>query len=139
MADSGSSKPKRRQLKQAETIQNSKKSQEALSTGRKSSRRSASIGLAVLRMAGKLLSPLAFLLWPLKTKPARFMGRVLAVVLLINFVRSSFRELRDVVWPNRRQTTQLTLAVFVFAIVFGIIISVTDYGLDKIFKQILLK
>ena len=67
------------------------------------------------------------------------MGRVLAVVLLINFVRSSFRELRDVVWPNRRQTTQLTLAVFVFAIVFGIIISVTDYGLDKIFKQILLK
>ncbi len=51
----------------------------------------------------------------------------------------SYRELRFVTWPNRKQTTQLTIAVFVFAIIFGVLVAVTDYGLDKIFKRILIK
>lgn len=56
-----------------------------------------------------------------------------------SYFRNSFKELRDVKWPNRKETTQLTIAVFAFAIVFGIIITITDYGLDKIFKKVLLK
>ncbi len=55
------------------------------------------------------------------------------------YFRNAFKELKDVNWPNRRQTLQLTIAVFIFAFVFGVLISLADYGLDKIFKQILLK
>lgn len=55
------------------------------------------------------------------------------------FFVNAWRELKDVSWPGARETTRLTFAVFTFAIVFGAIIAVTDYGLDKAFKQLLLK
>jgi len=51
----------------------------------------------------------------------------------------SFQELKKVTWPDRKQTTQLTIAVFVFALSFGVLVAITDYGLDRIFKRILLK
>lgn len=86
----------------------------------------------------KGLKPFSFLLAPFKTRPMRFIGRILAKVLLINYLRSSWRELRQVTWPNRRNTVKLTTAVFIFAIVFGAIIATVDYGLDKIFHKLLL-
>ncbi len=55
------------------------------------------------------------------------------------YFRNSFSELRQVKWPDRKQTTQLTLAVFVFALIFGVIITITDSILDIIFKKVLLK
>ncbi len=92
---------------------------------------------AVLAVA-RLFRPLRFLLWPFKTRPVRFIGRVLASILLLSYVRNSWREVRQVTWPTRRETRQLTTAVFVFAIVFSTLITVVDYGLDKVFKQLLL-
>jgi preprotein translocase SecE subunit len=59
--------------------------------------------------------------------------------IIPKYFRESFKELKLVSWPDRKQTTQLTIAVFVFAITFGILVAVTDYGLDRIFKKILLK
>jgi preprotein translocase SecE subunit len=84
------------------------------------------------------LRPLKPLAKPFHTKIMRKIGHFLATVLLINYLRSSWRELRQVTWPNRRATVKLTLAVFIFAIIFGTIISLADYGLDKIFHKILL-
>lgn len=84
------------------------------------------------------LKPLSPLLSPFKTRPVRFVGRWLSKLLLINYLHSSWKELRQVSWPGRKETTKLTLAVFTFAIVFGAIIAITDYGLDKIFRKILL-
>jgi preprotein translocase SecE subunit len=55
------------------------------------------------------------------------------------YFRNSWRELKEVKWPGRKETAQLTLAVFTFAIIFGLIVTITDYGLDKVFKRILLK
>lgn len=52
---------------------------------------------------------------------------------------NSWRELKQVSWPGRKETWQLTFAVFVFAFVFGLLITVTDYGLDKLFKKLILK
>src|SRR5689334_18988282 len=40
-----------------------------------------------------------------------------------SYFRNSFRELKEVRWPNRKQTTQLTLAVFIFAFIFGFLIT----------------
>ncbi len=53
------------------------------------------------------------------------------------FLRNAWAELRLVTWPNRRETLKLTVAVFSFAIAFGLIIAVVDFGLDKLFKQLL--
>lgn len=91
------------------------------------------------RFIKKILRPFRFLLWPFKTRLVRFIGRVLAAILFFRYFRESWQELKQVTWPNRRQTIQLTIAVFIFATVFGLIITITDYGLGKIFEKILLQ
>ena len=144
MATSGASKSKKsmRRVKPAQTLrEQSADSAQALTKPRRS-RKAGSIGSILVsfgRFVAKLFGPLGFLLLPFRTKIGRLIVRILGAILLINFFRGAFRELRDVKWPDRKQTAQLTFAVFIFAIVFGLIIGITDYGLDKVFKQILLK
>ena len=72
-------------------------------------------------------------------KPLRVAARFLGKMLLPPYVRNSFAELRKVTWPNRKQTLQLTSAVILFSVVFGIIVAIFDYGLDKLFKQVILR
>ena len=55
------------------------------------------------------------------------------------YLLNAWRELRQVVWPNRRETWRLTLAVFIFAVVFGALVAGVDKGLDEIFKKVVLK
>ncbi len=85
------------------------------------------------------------------TSPLRVIGRSLGklghirifrwigLVLLPPYFRKSWRELRLVTWPNRRQSLQLTSAVVIFSIIFGVIIAGLDFVLDKLFKQLILK
>jgi preprotein translocase SecE subunit len=94
--------------------------------------------IILARMIKKILRPFRFLLWPFKTRPARFIGRILGKIFLINYVRASWQEVKLVTWPDRQETRQLTFAVIVFAFVFGLLITVIDFGLDKIFKRIIL-
>ena len=56
-----------------------------------------------------------------------------------NYFRASFQELKLVQWPNNKETLKLTLAVFIFSLFFGTIITLADYGLDKVFKSLILK
>jgi preprotein translocase SecE subunit len=72
-----------------------------------------------------------------KNKFGRFLNK--RRYFIPKYFRESFKELKEVTWPDRKQTTQLTIAVFVFAITFGIMVAVVDYGLDRIFKRILIK
>ncbi len=87
----------------------------------------------------RALRPLRFLLRPFKTRPARFVGRILAKVFFVKYFKEAWGELREVTWPDRRETRQLFFAVIAFAIVFGALVSTVDYGLDKIFRKILLQ
>jgi preprotein translocase SecE subunit len=73
--------------------------------------------------------------WLNRFKPLRIIGYVLVPV----YFRNSWKELRLVTWPSKKDSRRLTLAVMSFAVIFGILIAVVDYGLDKIFKRILLK
>ncbi len=52
-----------------------------------------------------------------------------------SYFRSSYKELKLVSWPNRKETWRLVFAVFIFATLFGLLITVVDFGLDKLFKQ----
>jgi preprotein translocase SecE subunit len=51
------------------------------------------------------------------------------------YFSEAYKELKRVTWPNRRETWRLMDAVFLFATIFGLLITVVDYGLDKLFKQ----
>jgi preprotein translocase SecE subunit len=69
------------------------------------------------------------------TAPFRFIGRF----LLPKYFRESYQELKLVEWPNRKTSRQLTFAVLIFAFIFAVIVSIIDFGLDKLFKEVLLK
>jgi preprotein translocase SecE subunit len=68
-------------------------------------------------------------------KPARIFGKI----IVPPYFRSSWAELKLVTWPNWTQSRKLTSAVVIFAVIFGIVIAVVDWGLGKIFKQLILK
>ena len=73
--------------------------------------------------------------WFFRLRPIRFVGRILG----FGYFRSSAQELKQVTWPNWRESRRLTTAVIIFSVVFGALIALVDYGLDKLFKQVLLK
>jgi preprotein translocase SecE subunit len=56
-----------------------------------------------------------------------------------NYFINSWREVRQVTWPSRRETWRLTVAVFIFAVIFGALVAGVDKVLDVIFKKIVLK
>lgn len=63
------------------------------------------------------------------TKPFRAIGR---------YFKGAWRELRQVHWPNRKQTWALTLAVMLFSLFFGILIFLLDLGFTYLFKEVIL-
>lgn len=91
---------------------------------------------AVFNAIKFILRPFSFLLIPFKTKPARFVGRILASILLFKFFREAWAELRQVQWPTAKETYRLTVAVFIFAVIFGAIVAALDEGLGVIFKKL---
>jgi preprotein translocase SecE subunit len=73
--------------------------------------------------------------WFFTSKPMRFIAKWTGIQYIID----SWSELRGVTWPTFKQSVRLTGAVIIFSIIFGLLIAVVDFFLDKVFKQILLK
>ena len=86
--------------------------------------------LKVLRIFKK---PLRIISMPLR--PLWWLVKKLFPKYFIN----AFREVRQVSWPGRRETWKLTFAVIIFAVMFGLIIALTDYGLSNAVKRIVLR
>ena len=70
--------------------------------------------------------------------PLRFLKKVLKWIIP-GYLVNSWRELRQVQWTSRRETWRLTIAVFIFAAVFGALVAGVDKGLDEVFKKVVLK
>jgi preprotein translocase SecE subunit len=68
-------------------------------------------------------------------KVGRFLNKRRSIIP--KYFKEAWLEMRQVQWPNRKETIRLSTAVLLFALIFGIIITVVDYGLDKLFKQLL--
>lgn len=68
-------------------------------------------------------------------------GRILSrrVSLVPGFVREAWSEIRQVRWPTRRETIRLAIAVFIFSVVLTVVVAVLDFGLDKIFREIIVR
>lgn len=71
-------------------------------------------------------------------KPARKTPAVLApLVAFKGYFVGSWRELRQVRWPNRKQTWALSLAVILFSLALGALIFALDAGFTLLFKKVI--
>lgn len=127
VAQKEASKPKRR-------IKQTTMREQAVATATKTdkpsrTRRVLRVIFSPLRPVGRVLARLD------RIKPFHIIG----LILVPRYFRNSWRELRQVTWPNGKESRRLTFAVMAFATVFGVLIAVTDYGLDKVFKKVILK
>lgn len=68
-------------------------------------------------------------------KPFKFIGHY----VIPPYFKNSWRELKMVTWPTRKQTRQLTLAVIMFSIVLGSFVALLDLGFGKLFKEVIIK
>jgi preprotein translocase subunit SecE len=133
---------KKRVVKKSPTVRQQADKAQSAAPKKRRVRQAAGVASRPLKVAGrgvkKAASPFSFILWPFRLRPVRFVGRILYKILLIGYLRDSWAELRKVVWPGRRETASLTLAVFTFATIFALIVTTVDFGLDRLFKQLLL-
>ena len=58
-------------------------------------------------------------------------------VVFFTYLRDSWREIRQVRWPNRKATWQMVLAVLIYTILFVALISLLDIFLTWLFNLIL--
>ena len=58
-------------------------------------------------------------------------------VALFRYIRDSWREIRQVRWPNRKATWKMVLAVLVYTVLFVALISLLDVFLTWLFNIIL--
>jgi preprotein translocase subunit SecE len=74
-------------------------------------------------------------------------GLLLAVVVFFTsepgrqfmaFGRDSWREVRKVVWPARREAMQMTAYVFAFVVVMALFLWLTDKTLEWVFYDLIL-
>jgi preprotein translocase subunit SecE len=56
----------------------------------------------------------------------------------IAFGRDSWREVRKVVWPSRKEAVQMTLYVFAFVVVMALFLWLTDKTLEWVFYDLIL-
>ncbi|AVO43096.1 preprotein translocase subunit SecE [Simplicispira suum] len=56
----------------------------------------------------------------------------------IGFCRDSTREVKKVVWPTRKETTQMTAYVFGFVVLMALFLWMTDKTLEWVFYDLIL-
>lgn len=92
----------------------------------------------IRRTAGRVSAPVKKLnpLKGRKYKGVHIRGRRIRFIPL--FLVNAWKEIRQVTWPNWRETWRLTIAVFIFAVIFAAFVGILDYGLGKLFKEVII-
>jgi len=57
---------------------------------------------------------------------------------LIAFGRDAWREVKKVVWPTRKEATQMTAIVFGFVLIMAVFLWLTDKTLEWVFYDLIL-
>lgn len=107
----------------------------------------AKLALALLVLIGGLV---AFYYYADAAKLARIGGIVAAVVVavaiasqtgkgrqMVSFVRDAQIEVRKVVWPTRKETTNTTLVVMIVVILFAFLLWVLDWILGGMVQALI--
>ncbi len=117
---------------------------ETVTTGADKAKLAAAVGLVIAGLAGFYLlgKQGAIVQWG-----ALIAGLVAAAVVffasetgreLIAFGRDAWREVRKVVWPERKEAIQMTLYVFVFVVVMAIFLWLADKTIEGVFYDLIL-
>jgi preprotein translocase subunit SecE len=117
---------------------------ETVTTGADKAKMAAAIALVVAALAGfYLLGKQGQLVqWA-----ALIVGLAAAVAVFftsepgrefVGFGRDSWKEVRKVVWPQRKETIQMTLYVFGFVVVMALFLWLTDKTLEWVFYDLIL-
>jgi preprotein translocase SecE subunit len=129
MTDKPSSK---RKLKQPQSVREKVKQSKATISKPKKKSKLKKVILARFNILKKIL---------VKYKAFRILSKIfnfIGLIIVPKYLRSSWDELKLVTWPNRRESIRLSYAVLAFAVVFGALVAALDYGLNDLFKIILL-
>jgi preprotein translocase subunit SecE len=108
----------------------------------------AKLGLAVALVLASLV---AFYLLSKQGQVAQWgaliAGLIAAVVVFLTsevgkqfvaFGRDSWREVKKVVWPTRKEAIQMTAYVFAFVVVMALFLWMTDKALEWVFYDLIL-
>ena len=108
----------------------------------------AKLGLAVALVLASLV---AFYLLSKQGQAAQWgaliAGLIAAVVVFLTsevgkqfvaFGRDSWREVKKVVWPTRKEAIQMTAYVFAFVVVMALFLWMTDKALEWVFYDLIL-
>jgi preprotein translocase subunit SecE len=57
---------------------------------------------------------------------------------LVAFGNDAWREVNKVVWPTRKESTQMTLYVFAFVVIMALFLWLTDKALEWVFYDLIL-
>ena len=106
------------------------------------------LGLAVLVIVAGIVGYSMLDGQPVIARVGVFLGSLViaAVIALlsepgrrtISFGRDSYNEVKRVVWPTRKEATQMTGIVFLFVIVMGVLLWIVDKGLEWVIYGLLL-
>ncbi len=108
----------------------------------------AKLGLAVVLVLASLVG--FYLLakqGPVAQWGALIVGLVAAAVVFVSselgkqflaFGRDSWREVKKVVWPTRKEAIQMTAYVFAFVVVMALFLWLTDKTLEWVFYDLIL-
>ena len=58
--------------------------------------------------------------------------------LIPSYVKGAASELKQTVWPSLPVALRLTVAVYIFAVIFALLVAGLDWVLDKIFEEVVL-
>jgi len=134
MAESKKDQSKSRIRKSVPTVRElSAKSSDETTPTKKRGRLANLPAKTVSKVSGSQSMAAKIIKWPL-----RIIYQLLRRITPKYFI-NSWRELKLVTWPGRKETWRLTGAVFVFAIVFGVAIYFVDLALERLFKITVLR
>lgn len=117
---------------------------ETVSTGADKAKLAVAVGLVVAAIAGfyALSKQGALVQWGVL-----LLGIAAAVVVflvsesgrqLVGFSKDSVKEVKKVVWPTRKESVQMTLYVFAFAVVMALFLWLTDQTLAWVLYDLVL-
>ena len=118
---------------------------ETVTTGADKARLAAAVALGIASLAGFYLlgKQGAIAQWG-----ALIVGLIAAAVVffssetgreLIAFGRDAWREVRKVVWPERKEAIQMTAYVFGFVLIMAIFLWLTDKTIEWVFYDLILR
>jgi preprotein translocase subunit SecE len=106
------------------------------------------LGLAVLVIVAGIVGYSMLESQPTIVRVGVFLGSLVVAALIawfsepgrrtLSFGRDSYSEVKRVVWPTRKESTQMTGIVFLFVAAMGLLLWVVDKGLEWVIYGLLL-